>query len=242
MESARSMLAAVIIFFGLIAVILSFTDKSFTLENAEKRQSTAIERCMEGVNSPDFNIVRHYLELCMNEHPIEKYHYNGIDLGMFLVFGVPTIGALIMGIFAIYFTVFDDPLSSLSSSSGNKPKPKLSSDGSLKIGSGRKQKGEDLLWRDYRPPELWIKYHLLNVEDIIKKSHIMKGDYSKHFAGLAKQYIENGHQSITPQQVIGYLEWAIKTIPKVYTGSSKQTGEKKIEQLKKNISKLESMT
>lgn len=69
-----------------------------------------------------------------------------------------------------------------------------------------------------------------NIEDIIERSHLSKGDYTTWFGFLADNYIESfpQHKKKYPkEEVIKRLEWALELIPQVYTGKSVETGKKR---------------
>ena len=84
---------------------------------------------------------------------------------------------------------------------------------------------------------------LANVDDIISRNKISKGDYTTWFGRCADNYIKDYPAYATDypkEEIIGKLNWAIEMIPTVYTGNSSDTGKKREVYLKKRIASIES--
>ena len=125
-----------------------------------------------------------------------------------------------------------------SSSTNQQNKLPKSKDGSLTIAPGRVKIGGG------GDTEFFIK----NTRDVAKRKHICKADYTWLFQRLASDYIENDsytstRKRISKEEVLQHLEWAISTIPMVYTGSDKEieSGKRREKILKNYIKKLEKL-
>ncbi len=83
-----------------------------------------------------------------------------------------------------------------------------------------------------------------NVEDIIKRNHLSKGDYTTWFGRCADNYIEAYSQhskKYSKEDVIQRIEWAIGLVPQVYTGKSLETGKKREKYLNERIETIRAL-
>jgi len=85
---------------------------------------------------------------------------------------------------------------------------------------------------------------LENIEDIISKNHLSKGDYTTWFGRCADNYIESyarHSKKHKKDEVIDRLQWAIDLIPEVYTGKSIETGKKREAYLNERIETIKGL-
>lgn len=85
---------------------------------------------------------------------------------------------------------------------------------------------------------------LKNVEDIISKNHLSKGDYTTWFGRCADNYIESyarHSKKHKKDEVIDRLQWAIDLIPEVYSGKSIETGKKREAYLNERIETIKGL-
>ena len=235
MNDTKSMFGIFIVGLLFLITLGSLMGQSFTKSGAEKLRSEAMDVCLSGLNSDNFEIQSYAIRSCADNHPIERYLIDWFDYVMFFVFVMPIIFAISITTFLSYW----DPFAEKPLSKGQQDKLPKSEDGSLTIAPGRARvgsSGSDKVW-------------LLNVRDIVKRKHICKGDYTDWFQRLASEYIEDGiHGSnfrrlVSKDEVIQHLNWAISTIPKVYIGSDKEikSGERRKKILNNYIDKLEKL-
>tara|TARA_X000000368_G_scaffold407411_1_gene386856 strand:- start:740 stop:1519 length:780 start_codon:yes stop_codon:yes gene_type:complete len=240
-----------IVFFALFS-----SSKSFSSQEAEKMSQEAAQNCISkwtsdsdyiaSMDESDLSITfkskKEYIEFCRDRHSIERYHVGVLEWALILILGIPAL----VFIFSLFIGLTSNPFSEKPLSKEQQSKLPKSQDGTLTVGPGRaKVDGTSLFqseW-DVHP----VKYNLENVKDIIKRNHIAKGDYSDHFGRLVSFYLDPGPEGsgksfVSKQEIIGYLEWAIDTVPKVYAGSQKQIedGNKKMKTLEKYIERIKS--
>lgn len=236
MLSTKNMFFVFIIGIFFLITIGSLIGQSFTKSGAEKLQDEAIDLCLEGLNSNNFEVQRNAIKVCSENHPIERYLIDWFDYVIFLVFVMP----LLFAVSTTTFLVNWDPFAAKPLSRTEQDKLPKSRDGSLTIASGRSEIG------NYVSTKVWIQ----NVRDIVKRRHICKGDYTAWFQRLAVEYIENHPYSdgsvrkyVSKDEVIRHLEWAISTLPLVYYGSDKEikSGERRKKILHNFINKLEKL-
>ena len=234
MNDARTMLGFGFILIMCVMVIGSLLGQSFTESGAKKLRDEAISICI-GRNDPKNPEVEMFnFNSCINNNPIEEYLIDWFDYVLFFLFVAPVL-------FAVTVTTW----LSMDSFSAAKPLSKSqqdklpkSKDGSLTIAPGRVKIGGG------GDTEFFIK----NTRDVVKRKHICKADYTWLFQRLASDYIENDsytstRKRISKEEVLQHLEWAISTIPMVYTGSEKEieSGKRREKILKNYIKKLEKL-
>jgi hypothetical protein len=234
MNDARTMLGFGFILIMCVIVIDSLSGQSFTESGANKLRDEAVSFCI-GRNDPKNPEVEMFnFNACRNNHPIERYLIDWFDYVLFFLFVFPVLFAVVVttGLSMDSFSTAK-PLSK--SQQDKLPKSK---DGSLTIAAGRAKLGE----------VFDKKYNIKNTRDVVKRKHICKGDYTEWFQRLASDYIENDaytstRKYISKKEVLQHLEWAISTIPMVYTGSDKEieSGKRREKILKNYIKKLEEL-
>ena len=242
MRHIKQLVLGVFILFGISIVIISFSPSmSFTSDGANELRNQAIESCLGGEGA---STIGHY-EHCDKNNPIAAFEVGPLGWAAIVLFVVCPLLALI---WTVFVTLMPDPFADKPLTKEQQSKLPKSQDGTLTVGPGRaKLDGTGLFqssW-DVHP----VKYNLENIKDIIKRKHIAKGDYRDHFIEIVDWYLsprtlKEGYSSpesiVSKEEVIGYLEWAIDTVPKVYAGSEKEieTGKRKIMTLKKNIERI----
>jgi hypothetical protein len=83
-----------------------------------------------------------------------------------------------------------------------------------------------------------------NVQDIIKREHLSKGDYLTWFGRLGEEYLDSYSKykdKYPKKEVIDQINWARSHILKVYTGKSASTGKKREEKLLALLKEIESL-
>ena len=237
MKHIKQLLLIGFVGLGLLIVIISFFSQSFTLTGAEQLREDAIELCIGGSGTIES------IENCSENHSIERYQIGPLQWAAIVLFVVcPAI--------AVIFTIFIaswNPFSEKHLSKEQQSKLPKSQDGTLTIGPGRAQLDPKSLFKnswDIHP----VKGLVLNIKDIIKRNHIAKGDYRDYFIELVESYLSprtfkeygSADSMVSKEEIIGYLEWAIDTVPKFYAGSEKEieTGKRKIKTLEKNIERM----
>ncbi len=238
--SIRSLLLAIFIFFGLFVVIVSFSPSmSFTEEGANKLRDQAIDYCLgEGAVSIE------HVRYCSENNPLEKFQVGPLGYAAILLF---VICPLLAVIWTLLVALMPDPFADKPLTKEQQSKLPKSQDRTLTVGPGRaKVDGTSLFQNEWDVHP--VKYNLENVKDIIKRNHIAKGDYSDHFGRLVNFYLDPGPEGsgksfVSQQEIISYLEWAIKTVPKVYAGSDKEAeaGKRKIKSLEKYIQRMKEL-
>ena len=152
------------------------------------------------------------------------------DFGIFglvgaSLFAIPYLGMLGLGIVSI--SSERRTLSSSNSSSDKKVVPGIGKTGRAIL----LQRGSD---SDYT-------FYMRNVDDIIKRKHLSKGDYDTWFGRAASAYLSEFSKvrgQCSPAEMITKLEWAESYIAQVYAGKSADTGEKRRQMLQKHIEAL----
>jgi hypothetical protein len=234
MNDARTMLGFGFILIMCVIVIDSLSGQSFTESGANKLRDEAVSICMGGNDPKSIEAASYNFNACRNNHPIERYLIDWFDYVLFFLFVFPVLFAVVVttGLSMDSFSAAK-PLSK--SQQDKLPKSK---DGSLTIAAGRAKLKEGFD----------KKYYIKNTRDVVKRKHICKGDYTEWFQRLASDYIENDaytstRKYISKEEVLQHLEWAISTIPMVYTGSEKEieSGKRREKILKNYIKKLEKL-
>lgn len=88
------------------------------------------------------------------------------------------------------------------------------------------------------------KYCITNINDIIERNHLRKGDYGDFFITGTSNYLHDypkskKHASVSEMKA--KLDWAIEQIPEVYKGKAEETGARrraKLEELKDALDKV----
>jgi len=96
---------------------------------------------------------------------------------------------------------------------------------------------------DFHGEDMFI-FCRANVQDIIKREHLSKGDYLTWFGRLGEEYLDNysKYKDKHPKkEVIDQINWALSHLLKVYTGKSASTGKKREEKLLTIIKRIESL-
>lgn len=88
------------------------------------------------------------------------------------------------------------------------------------------------------------KYCVTNIDDIIARNHLRKGDYGDFFISGVNNYLADYPKSkkyASPIEMKVKLDWAIEKIPEVYKGKAEETGARrraKLNELKDALERL----
>ena len=103
MNDTKSMFGIFIVGLLFLITLGSLIGQSFTQTGAEKLRSEAMDVCLSGLNSDNFEIQRNAIRSCADNHPIERYLIDWFDYVMFFVFVMPIIFAISITTFLSYW-------------------------------------------------------------------------------------------------------------------------------------------
>lgn len=161
----------------------------------------------------------------------------GILSGLAVLGILLLVGALVVLMLKDFFSDrFRRPKPAEVSHKKSPPKPKK------KITPGIGNTGREIIsWEGFKDG-IGFDFYLANVDDIIEREHLSKGDYDDWFHRCAKEYLDTypkNSGACTPSELAWKLSWAIGHIDKLYVGKSEPTGVKKKEKLEKYKERLE---